>query len=172
MKLQEERLVSSKQATLHMLCGKIASGKSTLAAELDRLPDTLLISEDQLLTRLYPGEILTLDDYRRCAMRLREAIGPLITRLLRAGMSVILDFQANTPTARAWMRGLFEAANAHHELHVLPTSDDLCKERLHARNAAGSHEYHVSEAEFDLFTSFFVPPAKEESFNIVIHESC
>ena len=64
-----------------MLCGKIASGKSTLAKRLARAPGTVLLSEDQLLSTLYPGEIKTLDDYVRCAGRLREAIAPLIQEL-------------------------------------------------------------------------------------------
>jgi hypothetical protein len=68
-------------ATLHMLCGKIASGKSTLAKRLAQAPGTVLLSEDQLLSTLYPGEIKTLDDYARCAGRLREAIAPLIQEL-------------------------------------------------------------------------------------------
>ena len=48
--------------TLFLLCGKIASGKSTLAATLAEQPNTLLLKEDLLLATLYPGEIVTLDD--------------------------------------------------------------------------------------------------------------
>jgi predicted kinase len=153
-----------------MLCGKIASGKSTLAARLAAEPGTVLLSEDYLLSRLYPGEILTLDDYVRCAGRLKEAIAPTIADLLRAGLSVVLDFQANTPRARSWMRGLFEEAEAAHQLHWLGASDETCKARLHARNAAGTHDYVVSDAEFDLFTSHFVAPAEAEGFAVVRHD--
>lgn len=131
----------------------------------------MLISEDHLLASLYPGEIRTLDDYRRCAGRLREAIGPHIVSLLRSGLSVVLDFQANTKAARAWMRGLFEAAEARHELHYLSASDSTCLARLRERNAAGTHRYQATEAEFALFTRFFVPPTDEEGFNLLVHEN-
>jgi predicted kinase len=157
-------------ATLHLLCGKIASGKSTLAAELAAAPSTVVVSEDQLLARLFPGEITTLEDYVRSARRLRDAIGPHVVNLLRAGVSVVLDFQANTPAARAWMRGLFEAAEAPHALHHLDASDEACKRRLRVRNAAGTHDYQVSEAEYDLFTSHFVAPGADEGFNVVVHD--
>ena len=40
--------------TLFLLCGKIASGKSTLAATLAEQPNTLLLKEDQLLAELLP----------------------------------------------------------------------------------------------------------------------
>jgi predicted kinase len=153
-----------------MMCGRIASGKSTLAARLAQAPNTVLLSEDHLLSRLYPGEIVTLDDYVRCTVRLRKAIGPHVRNLLGAGVSVVLDFQANTPAARAWMRELFEEAGARHQLHWLCAADAICRTRLHQRNASGTHEYQVSDADFDLFNGHVVPPAEEEGFNVVQHE--
>jgi predicted kinase len=162
--------MSSSLPTLHLLCGKIASGKSTLAARLAAAPSSVRLSEDQLLARLYPGEIATLADYARCAARLREAMTPVVQDLLRAGVSVVLDFQANTPAVRRWMRGLVEGTGARCVLHHLEADDALCKARLRARNASGAHEYQVDEATFDLFTGYFVPPGAEEGFEVLVHE--
>ena len=64
--------------TLHLLCGKIASGKSTLAAELAAAPGTVLISEDARLAPLYGEEMLSVADYVRCAAT--DAQFDLITR--------------------------------------------------------------------------------------------
>jgi predicted kinase len=161
--------MTTSRATLHLLCGKIAAGKSTLTRQLSEAPGTVLLSEDHWLARLYPGEITTLADYVRCSARLREAIGPHIEALLRAGVSVVLDFPANTLKSREWMRGLFEAAAADHQLHFLDVPDEICKARLRERNAAGRHEYRASDAEFDLFTSYFVHPTAAEGFNLVVH---
>jgi predicted kinase len=155
---------------LHLMCGKIAAGKSTLAAKLAEAPNSVLISEDQLLARLYPGEIATLADYVRCAGRLREAIAPHIQALLREGVSVALDFQMNTLATRAWARTLFEGAQAEHVLHYLRLDDNTCKARLRARNAAGTHDYAASDAEFDQFTSYFVEPGEAEGFRILVHD--
>jgi predicted kinase len=161
--------VSEAKAVLHLFCGKIASGKSSLASELAKSPRSVLLSEDQLLSRLYPGEIKTLEDYVRSIARLREAIGPHLQALLRGGMNVVLDFQANTPRARAWIRSVIDGAGADHQLHYLLASDEVCKRRLGTRNAMGTHEYQVTEAEFELFTSHFVAPSPEEGFNVVVH---
>ena len=159
--------MTAKRATLHLVCGKIASGKSTLAARLAGHPGTILLSEDQLLSTLYPGEIATLEDYVRCATRLREAVAPLIVRLLEQGLSVVLDFQTSTPEARAWSRRLFEAAKADHRLYYLEASNALCKQRVAARNASGTHPYTVNEADYELFTRYFQPPTAAEGFNLV-----
>jgi predicted kinase len=161
--------MTERPATLHLFCGKIASGKSTLARRLGEAEGSILLSEDFLMATLYPGEIVTLQDYVRCAARLREAIGPHIVELLRKGVSVVLDFQANTPPTRAWMRSLFEAAGVDHRLHLLQTDEAVCRDRLALRNASGEHQYQVSEADFDLFNSYVTAPTADEGFHVVPH---
>ena len=55
-------------------------------------------------------------------------------------MSVVLDVPANTPKERAWVRSLFEAAQARHELYYLDGGDDMCKARLREeRDEAAGH---------------------------------
>lgn len=156
--------------TLHLICGKIAAGKSTLAARLAAAPRTVLISEDHWLARLYPSEISTLQDYVRCTGRLRATIGPHIEHVLRASVSIVLDFPANTTESRSWIRGLIENSGAAHQLHFLDASDELCKARLRDRNSAGTHEFAPSDADFDLISSFFVPPSEAEGFNVIRYE--
>ena len=153
--------------TLHLVCGKIASGKSTLTARLACTPQTVRISEDSLLVQLYPGQIASLADYVACAAPLRAAIAPLCLQMLQAGVSVVLDFPANTPASRAWMRELFQQAGTPHVLHYLDVSDDECKARLRLRNASGLHPFSTSDADFDAITRHFVPPDASEGFDIV-----
>ncbi len=157
------------EATLHMLCGKIAAGKSTLASELGRQPRTVVVREDHWLARLFAEEMTSIADYVRFSARLRDAMEPHLVDLLRAGVSVILDFPANTLANRLWMRGIFETAGAAHRLHYLEVPDDVCKARLRARNTARSHEFAATEAEFDRITSHFVAPTPAEGFTVVVH---
>ena len=156
-------------ATLHLLCGKIASGKSTLAKELAAQPSTVIISEDDWLAHLFPGEINTMEDYVRCAANLRNAIGPHVSALLRAGVSVVLDIPANTVATRKWMKSLFVGVRSEHLLHLLETTDADCMTRLRARNAAGTHAFSVSDKDFEIITGYFVAPRQDEGFNIVRH---
>ena len=157
-------------ATLHMLCGKIAAGKSTLAAQLARQPNTMLIAEDFWMTQLYPGEVLTIEDYTKYSARLCAAMAPHIVQLLQGGVSVVLDFHANTLRRRAWMRGIIDRSGAAHRLHHLDMSDQVCLARLHKRNAARTHEYAVTDAEFEQFTRHFVAPTPDEGFDVVVHQ--
>jgi predicted kinase len=159
--------MSKSDVTLHLVCGKIAAGKSTLTAKLATTPNTVLISEDRWLSILYRGEMNNVADYVRVSPRLREAIGPHVESLLKLGVSVVLDFPANTVANRAWMRGLFERGGARHQLHFLDAPDAVCKARLHARNRAGGHDFAPSDETFAVITRYFVPPSDEEGFNVV-----
>lgn len=156
-------------AALYLVCGKIAAGKTTLAQKLANNPRTVLIGEDHWLARLYPGEQNTLADYIRNSNRLRDAMSAHIVTLLRTGISVVLDFPANTPASRAWMRSLIEAADCRHELHHIDVPDEICKARLRRRNESGEHEFVVSDEDFALFTSHFVDPFADEGFEVVRH---
>jgi predicted kinase len=56
---------------LHLLCGKIAAGKSALSARLAAETGGAVIAEDHWLSTLYPGEIASLADYLGSSERLR-----------------------------------------------------------------------------------------------------
>ena len=155
--------------TLHLFCGKIASGKSTLARQIAARPATLLVSEDHWTSHLFADEMKTIDDYGRYSWRLRAAMGPHVVAILRQGLSVSLDFQANTVKVRGWMRSLIAEADVAHELHLLDVSDAICRQRLRERNAGGEHPFQVDDATYDLFTRYFVPPDPGEGFNVIVH---
>ncbi|UZT95312.1 AAA family ATPase [Pseudomonas koreensis] len=157
--------------TLHLMCGKIASGKSTLAQLLAEEHRALVLSEDQWLSRLYPEQIKSVADYLRCARQIRGVLGPLVIDVLSAGVSVVLDFPANTVADRQWLRGLADTAKVPHCLHYLAVDDDTCRARLHVRNALAEHEFAASDAELDLITSYFQVPEAGEGLEIVMHRN-
>ncbi|MEP7154470.1 MAG: ATP-binding protein [Betaproteobacteria bacterium] len=162
--------MSAKPATLYVMCGKMAAGKSTFSRALAQKHDAILIVQDDLLGELYPDEILTITDFARCSVRLRNAMLPHIQQLLRSGVSVVLDFPGNTLMQRQWFRQIIDNAGVEHEMHFIDTTDDLCKRQLKQRSAhlpAGSA--WTSDAEFDAITAYFKAPAEDEKFNVIRH---
>jgi len=160
-------LTSQSTPTLHFLCGKAGAGKSTVAKALARDHAAILISEDVWLARLFGDQMKTFDDYIHFSKKLKTVVGPLATDLLAAGHAVVLDFQANTKASRSWFRSLFEEAGAAHVLHLVPTSDQVCLERIARRNGErpeGSH--HLTEEAFTYISSFFEVPEPAEGFNV------
>ena len=119
--------MDESKTILHLLVGKICSGKSTLAASLGRSTKTVIITEDEWLSKLFGDDMHGIGDYIRYSAKLRTIMEPHLVTLLRSDLSVVLDFPANTLEMRAWMRGIYEAANCGHQLHYLVSSDEDCK---------------------------------------------
>ncbi|CAM8204749.1 TPA: AAA family ATPase [Morganella morganii] len=157
---------TQSSATLHFLCGKIASGKSTLAQQLVRGQQAVLLSEDTWLAALYPGQITQLADYIEKSRLLKSALELHLVTLLQKGITLVLDFPANTPEQRQWLKGLAEQAGCSYCCHVLNVSDEECKRRLAARNLRGENPFTTSAEQFDLITAHFSYPSEEEELVI------
>lgn len=161
-----------QRPTLHLFAGKIASGKSRLAADLARAPGAVLIEEDRWLARLYPGEMGSPEGYLHRAPQWRTTVGPHVVQLLRAGVTVVLDVPLYTRAERAWALGIVEAAGgAHHVLHCLDAPDALNRARLTARHAAADHPFHPVELDYDRFAVLFEPPTPGEGLDLRIHRT-
>ena len=157
---------TQSSATLHFLCGKIASGKSTLAQQLVRGQQAVLLSEDTWLAALYPGQITQLAVYIEKSRQLKSVLELHLVTLLQKGITLVLDFPANTPEQRRWLKGLAEQAGCSYCCHVLNVSDEECKRRLAARNLSGENPFTTSAEQFDLITAHFSYPSEEEELVI------
>ncbi|ENR5393411.1 TPA: ATP-binding protein [Providencia rettgeri] len=165
MNLAEASSLLKNQPRLHFLCGKIASGKSTLAKQLANSPCTILLCEDEWLAALYPNEITELVHYIEKSALVKQVLEGHIKQLIQAGNNIVMDFPANTPLQRQWLRSLAQTSNAHYIFHVLQVSNDECKARLVARNLAGENPFQTSEMQFDLITEHFSYPESSEQLN-------
>jgi predicted kinase len=158
--------------TLHFLCGKMAAGKTTLARHLSSEYHAVLVCEDIWLQRLYPEEITDFDSYLKYSARLKSVVGPHVEAMLKHGLSIVLDYPANTLRARAWVWEIFEAAQANHVLHFVDTPNDRCLEQLERRNQekpVGSVE--MSAEQFEAITVLFVAPQKHEGFKVRLYRN-
>jgi hypothetical protein len=82
-----------------------------------------------------------------------------------------MDFPGNTRNQRAWFRRLFEQAGAEHELHFIDAPDAVCKRQLRQRSQSlPEGTKWTTDADFELITSYFQPPAADEGFNVIRHE--
>ena len=163
--------MTSDHTTLVFFCGKMAAGKSTLARRLAQRRPSILLVQDVFSERLFPGDVKDIASYVLYASRINSVVQPLVRDLLALGVSVVLDFPANTKKQRAWFREILDTVRVHHELHFIDAADDLCKSQLRMRSKdLPADSPWTSEAAFDAITAYFESPAEEEHFNVIIHE--
>lgn len=152
---------------LIFFCGKMGAGKSTLARHMAAERHALLLSEDEWLAALYPDEIHGLDDYIRCSRRLKSVLGAHVRGILKSGVSVVMDFPANTVTQRQWFREIFEPDGIPHQLIYLDVDDATCLQRIATRASSQPERARFdTETVFREVTNHFQAPTDPEGFNI------
>jgi len=157
----------SKQPELHLFCGKMASGKSTLALELSKRLNAVLIIEDHWLKNLYPEEVKDILSYVKYSTRLNKVITKHVINILATGASVVLDFPANTIHQRNLLKVIIKDNYVNHTLHYLNLSDEVCKKQLKERSKSLQEgTAFTTEAEFNEITKYFQEPTESEGFNI------
>ncbi len=159
-----------KKGTLHFFCGKMAAGKTTKSLEVMNSENAILISEDDWLGHLFKDEIKVFDDYIKYSNRLKPLLLTHIKNIIESGVSVVMDFPANTIRQRSWFKELINTNEISHQLHYLEASDEICLTQLAKRSDGKEGEAFTSEKEFHVVNSYFQAPTKSEGFNIKIYK--
>lgn len=157
--------------TLIFFCGKMGAGKSTLSGKIARERGAVLISEDEWLAALFPGEINNFNDYIRYSSRLKPVLKSHVEQVLLAGTSVVLDFPGNTRKQRAWFKNICSQRGIPHKLYYLAVDDEVCLNQLKQRQKKEPERARFDTEEvFRMVTGYFEPPEESEGFNIEVIE--
>jgi len=149
--------------TLIFFCGKMGAGKSTLARKVAQEKDAVLISEDDLLSKLYAGKITSVKDYKYYSDKLKPVVSDTTQQILKKSINVVLDFPANTESQRQWLCSISDTINAMHTCYFVDRSDEVCIKQLLKR---GNPKTDTVEM-FHAITKYFVEPTESENINVV-----
>lgn len=161
--------IMSNRGTLIYFCGKMGAGKSTESKNISMVRNAVLISEDEWLSKLYPNQITSFEDYIKFSAQLRPLMKAHVQNILRAGSSVVMDFPANTKKQREWFKQLSWEAESESELIYLKVSNELClKQIAQRRTEQPSRAAFDTEEMFNQVTKFFEEPIESEVNKLVV----
>jgi predicted kinase len=84
-------------------------------------------------------------------------------QVLRAGVSVILDFGCWSPDERYALRAIAELADADFELHYLTLTEDERRRRATARWLDSPEAtFELTHEDHERFSALFTPPTTDE----------
>lgn len=159
-------------ATIHLLCGLPASGKTTVARRLEREREAVRFTLDEWMLALF--DLGPYDDaYGPLAGRVKELIWRMAGRVIALGHDAVLDWSQWSRSARENARERAEALGADVVLHYVEAPLAVVEERLAERNARPSASVH--QIDFDDLRRFaadlFEPPAADEGMLVVSERS-
>lgn len=157
--------------TLYFFCGKMGAGKSTRSKILASELNAVLLSEDEWLATLYPGQISSFNDYRQYSALLKPLIYAHVGNLLKIGTNVVMDFPANTVKQRKWFVELADSAAGISQLIYIKASDATCLQHIAKRRIEQPDRAEFdTESMFAEVTGYFQEPQEGEKLNIKVLE--
>ncbi len=160
-----------KRSKIIFYTGKMGVGKSTHSKQLSLTSKAIYLSEDDMLSTLYPEEIHSIKDYVNYSSRIKIFVKELVYKLTSNGLDVVLDFPGNTVEQRAWLKELITFCNSNHKLIYLKANDEYCLQHIMKRSVEEPKRYKFDSKEmYQKITKYFEEPSIEEGFNIEIIE--
>ncbi len=151
-------------AAVYLICGKLCCGKSTYAKTLLAAHKAVVLSADEIMLAvfgLYAGE--KHDEY---AANVRAYLFGKSLELIRADVSVVLDWGFWTKAGRDEAKAFYRSRGIECQLHYLDIGDEVWRARISQRNrsvmAGETTAYIVDSALAAKFAARFEPPSKEE----------
>lgn len=153
-------------ATVHLLCGKVGSGKTTYARRLES-NGAMRFSVDEWMLRLYGPHMPRREFDARLSLCMDLILG-LAERLATLGVPAVVDAGFWRREQRDQTRARLEAAGVSYCFHYFEVPDAELWRRLEQRNqklVAGTFE--ISREMFELFGGWFEPPGPDEAVHLV-----
>ncbi len=146
---------------VHLICGKICSGKSTFARSLAKEKNAVILSCDEVMT-LFPqpeGD----EAYAAVSDRVKAFLLQKAVEILGCGTNVILDWGFWQKADRAETNAFFARLGIPAEWYYLDADEKQWRERIARRNAApGASDYYVDEGLLQKCLRRFETPDAEE----------
>jgi len=160
------------QGKLILLCGKMGAGKSTLSEAMAVEQVAVVISEDSWLAAHFPSQINTFEEYLEYSRRIKPFVKTHCQKLLKAGVTLVMDFPANTVKQRQWLLSLSSEIQCAHELVYINVSDEVCLQQIAKRRLEQPERAKFDTPEmFRAVTEHFEAPSATEGLHIVEHRS-
>ena len=151
-------------AKLILLCGKICSGKTTYCNRLRERERAVLLSCDEVESRLFHQSLG--DRHDAVAADIKGYLRQKAAEIAAAGCSVVLDWGFWTRAERADISRFFQDQGVPYEWHYIAVSPEAWQRNIAARNAAvlagETRVYYVDEGLLEKIQAAFEPAAREE----------
>jgi len=155
-------IIQLMTATLYMLCGLPGSGKTTRARELEADGKGIVMNADEWIWQLYPDDAeAAARDNRKNRVELVQ--WELTERLLRSGISVILDWGVWTRIERDQYRQRARMTGARVQTIFVDAPLPTLHKRVAQRNRdRPSGTFKISANELNNWAPVFEPPSSDE----------
>lgn len=163
------KIKAEKMATLHLICGFMGFGKTTLAKRLAKENGAIRLTPDEIMAQRY-GRNPPEPEFREKWKEIDAEIWELTAQYVREGRDVILDYGFWTPEHRREAFEKAEKTGASVVFHQLVCDMETARQRVLKRTEENPDELFIDENCFNMFAARYMPIQKDENYNVIYYE--
>jgi predicted kinase len=148
---------------LHIICGFVGSGKTTLAKKLEKQYGAIRFSTDEWMIELFNFNGSFGKKYKDSKKRCKEFIWKLSKKILLSGRDVVLDFGFWSRKERALFVKRARLIGAEPILYFLDVPIEQLRRRVNFRNKKlDTKTFNITEKWFNKWLPLFESPEPTE----------
>ena len=160
--------VEDIMSTVHLMCGYIGFGKTTIAKQLEKQLGARRFTPDEVMIELFGTEVG--DDFMDKANKVDEYIWEQIALAIKNGQDVIYDAGSWSVDDRKYVMQRLKKLGAKALWHQVNCDIDLAKQRTLARSK-DTKQLSVDERFFDENLPRYKPISDSEGLDVVVHNN-
>ncbi|MGI5958332.1 MAG: AAA family ATPase [Massiliimalia sp.] len=145
------------------ICGKICSGKSWYARQLQKAENAVILSCDEITTGIFDGNLG--DQHEIILEKVKQYLLSKSLEMIACGCNVILEWGFWTEKEREQITQYYRTHNIDCQWHYVDISDEDWQRNIRLRNLAVAEgktsDYPLDEGLLQKLTSVFEQPEKD-----------
>jgi predicted kinase len=155
--------ITGDLATLYIICGLPASGKTSLAVEIKEKKNAIHLSEDEWIK-----DLIGKYDHDEIRENIAGLHRKFAARLLSKGINIVMDGGYFSKEERDLLRKVAKDAKSKFELHFMKTDFATINARRIARNKDLESQFWTTEENLKKAVSYFQAPDQDEKY--ILHK--
>ena len=157
-------------ATIHLICGFMGFGKTTLAKELAKNLPAVRLTHDEFMVDLYGRNMSKSDFYARYP-KVDDLLWKLAEKILNAGTDVIMDYGFWSKQTRKQVQQKAKNLTPDVVWHQLVCDTNIAKARVLKRTDENPTELFIDEACFNEKLKQYEPITDDEGLIVQHHNT-
>lgn len=157
-------------ATIHLMCGFMGFGKTTLAKELERTLPAVRLTHDEFMVDLY-GRNMPYETFHSRYQTVDDILWKLAEKIIATGTDVIMDYGFWDKKTRQKVQQKAIKLTPHVIWHQLNCDIHVAKKRVLKRTADSPNELYIDETCFDEKLKQYEPIKADECLCVIFHTS-
>ena len=157
-------------ATIHLMCGFIGFGKTTITKQLETKLHAMRLTHDEIMVKRY-GRNMPQEEFDSNYKKVDDYIRAEAAKYIQAGQDVILDYGFWNHAKREEYFNFAKSLTDNVVFHLVLCDIKTAKQRMLIRSQDDKEALLISEDEFNTLLKQYEPWGEKDNYPVVLYNA-